>query len=221
VSNQNQTSDWARLFRIACRLIKQVNASDLSIDRWTFCGGTAMMLQIDHRESHDVDLFLDDAQLLPFLDPKNHDFSYEIAPSDYGGDGATFLKLTFEGIGEIDFIIRQALTDRPTEERLIEGESTLLETIPEIIAKKIVHRGASIRARDIFDIAAGAKDNADSIVAALRAYPEAVKTTLKKVDELNPDFVNRAVQALMMRDSFRDLSRSAVERTKEILKASL
>ncbi|WP_457663786.1 hypothetical protein [Sinorhizobium medicae] len=28
------------------------------------------MLQIDHRESFDVDIFLDDPQLLPYLNPK-------------------------------------------------------------------------------------------------------------------------------------------------------
>ncbi len=37
----------------------------------------------------------------------------------------------------------------------------------------------------------GAKDNADTIVSALCAYPEAVKTTLKKLDELNPDLVDK------------------------------
>jgi hypothetical protein len=89
-----------------------------------------MMLQINHRESHDVDLFLDDAQLLAFLDPKNHDFAFEIAPSDYERDGTSFIKISFDGIGEIDFIVRQALTEAPTIEREIEGERTLLETIP-------------------------------------------------------------------------------------------
>jgi hypothetical protein len=56
-------ADWARLFRVAWRLIAQVNSPTLIIDRWTFGGGTAMMLQIGHRESHDIDLFLEDAQL--------------------------------------------------------------------------------------------------------------------------------------------------------------
>jgi hypothetical protein len=221
VSGANKPSDWARLFRIALSLIKQVNQNDRIIDHWTFGGGTAMMLQLDHRESHDVDLFLNDAQILPFLDPKNHDFSFEIVPSEYGGDGTSFLKLSFNGIGEIDFIVRQALTESPTTKRSIEGEPTLLETIPEIITKKIVHRGASIKPRDIFDVAAGADQYADAIIGALRNYPEAVQTTLKKLDELNPEFVNRAIQALMIKDSFRNISDTAVDRTKEILKASL
>jgi hypothetical protein len=221
VSGTDTPADWARLFRIGRSLIKQVNANERIIDHWTFGGGTAIMLQIDHRESHDVDLFLNDVQLLPFLDPKNHDFAFEIVPSNYEGDGTSFIKMSFDGIGEIDFIVRQALTDAPTIEREIEGERTLLETIPEVITKKIVHRGASIKPRDIFDVAAGAEQHADAIIAALRGYPDAVNVTLEKLNELNPEFVNRAIQALMIKGSFRETSRSAIERAKEILKLSL
>jgi hypothetical protein len=76
-------------------MIKQVNSEQRIIDHWTFGGGTAMMLQIDHRESNDVDIFLQDAQLLPFLDPQKRDFDFESPPSDYNGDGSGFLKLGF------------------------------------------------------------------------------------------------------------------------------
>jgi Nucleotidyl transferase AbiEii toxin, Type IV TA system len=221
VNAATHQSDWARLFRIACGLIRQVNSDALIIDHWTFGGGTAMMLQIDHRESHDVDFFLNDVQLLPFLNPQTHDFKFEIIPTGYEGDGTSFLKIAFDGIGEIDFIVRQALTKSPTTEREIEGEKTLLETVPEIITKKIVHRGANIAARDIFDVAAGAQQYADAIISSLQTYPKAVKATLEKLDKLNPDFVNRTIQALMIRDSFRKLSNSAIARTKEILTASL
>ena len=66
---------------MACALIRQVNAKQKLIDRWTFGGGIAMMLQIDHRESRDVDIFLNDPQLLSLLDPQKHDFQFEIPPS--------------------------------------------------------------------------------------------------------------------------------------------
>ncbi len=55
-----------------------------------------MMLQIDHRESHDVDIFLPDPQFLSYLDPKLHDFKFEILPADYDGDGSSFLKIAFK-----------------------------------------------------------------------------------------------------------------------------
>ena len=95
-----------------------------------------MMLQIDHRESHDVDFFLQDPQWLAFLDPQKHDFEFETRPSDYDGDGVGHLKLTFKDIGEIDFIVGQLKTAAPTVQREIEGENILLETIPEIVTKK-------------------------------------------------------------------------------------
>jgi len=135
-------------------MIRQVNAEKEIIDHWTFGGGTAMMLQIGHRESHDVDIFLSDPQLLPFLDPDKQDFDFESRPSDYRGDGTGFLKLAFE-VGEIDFIVAQSLTSSPTVDATVEDEAVLLETAPEVIAKKIYHRGNSIMPRDIFDIAAG------------------------------------------------------------------
>jgi hypothetical protein len=221
MNNDARRYDWAQLFRIGRSLIRQVNADQTIIDHWTFGGGTAMMLQINHRESHDVDFFLNDAQFLSFLNPQTHDFKFEINPSGYEEDGTGFLKIAFEGIGEIDFIVRQSLTASPTIERKIEGEMTLLETVPEIITKKIVHRGASIKARDIFDVAAGAERYEDAIIEALRGYAAAVRTTLKTIDALNPEFVNRTIQALMIRDPFREVSHRAIERTKEILRESL
>ncbi len=125
-------SDWARLFRVATSLIRQVNAEQVIVDSWSFGGGTAMMLQIDHRESHDIDIFLADAQLLSYLDPKLRDFEFEIRPSDYTGDGSQFLKLAFEGIGEIDFVVGSALTQHPTTMQTVEGEEVRLETLAAI-----------------------------------------------------------------------------------------
>jgi hypothetical protein len=64
-------------------MIEQVNSEQHIIDHWTFGGGTAMMLQIDHRESRDIDIFLPDAQFLAFLDPQKRDFDLEVSASDY------------------------------------------------------------------------------------------------------------------------------------------
>ena len=103
---------WKQLFRIACRHIRQANSERVVIE-WAFGGGTAMMLQIDHRESRDIDIFLSDPQQLPFLDPQKQDFEFEIEPDAYEGDGARSLKLVFANIGEIDFIVAPALTSSP------------------------------------------------------------------------------------------------------------
>jgi hypothetical protein len=219
VSSSKNQPDWARLFRVACDLIRQVNSETLIIDRWTFGGGTAMMLQINHRESRDVDLFLQDPQLLPFLDPQKHDFKFEIRPSGYDGDGVGFLKLAFKDIGEIDFIVAQPKTADPTIQREVEGENTRLETVPEIITKKIVYRGSSIRPRDIFDIAAASEQYADAIVAELRSYRTEVARALETLESLNPEFVSNAISQLLIRQQFAAVAKTAIERTKQILRA--
>jgi Nucleotidyl transferase AbiEii toxin, Type IV TA system len=212
-------ANWARLFRIATSLIRQVNSEQSIIDHWTFGGGTALMLQIGHRESRDIDIFLTDPQLLPFLDPQKREFQVQIQPSACEGEGARSLKLVFDEIGEIDFIVAGALTHSPTTQTNIEGEAVLLETVPEIITKKIYHRGSSLKPRDIFDIAAAGEQHADSLVRELRNYRVQVAQAIAGIDRLNADFVNRAILQLAIRDGYKAVAETAVARSKEILRA--
>ena len=69
MSDVSGQANWVQLFRVACAIIRQANSKQLVVDHWTFGGGTALMLQLDHRESHDIDIFLDDPQLLGFDRP--------------------------------------------------------------------------------------------------------------------------------------------------------
>lgn len=210
--------DWAQLFRVACDLIQQVNSEQEIIDYWTFGGGTAMMLQIDPRESRDVDFFLRDPQLLPFLVPQKRDFQFTVRPFDYFGDGVEFLKIVFEA-GEIDFIVDSPKTADPVTVREIEGWSTRLETIQEIIAKKIIHRGSSMPPRDIFDIAAAAERHSNEIILALRQYPGVIARTIDALDRLNPEFVKRAIAELAVRDRFQTIAATVLDRAKRLLRA--
>jgi Nucleotidyl transferase AbiEii toxin, Type IV TA system len=219
VSPPSQTADWVRLFKIARALIRQVNSDQSIIDHWTLGGGTAMMLQINHRESNDVDIFLSDPQFLSFLDPQKRDFQFEIWPTASDGDGVSFQKLVFKDVGEIDFIIGHAMTSSPAIRAIIEGEATQLETIPEIIAKKIYYRGSSIKPRDIFDIAAAAEEHAESVIHALSAYRAEVQATLEVIDKLNPDFVNGAIAQLSIKDKFHPVAKTALKRSRELLQA--
>ena len=210
-------SDWARLLRIACSLIRQVNTEHLIIDAWSLGGGTSMMLQIAHRQSDDIDIFLPDPQLLSYLDPKLRDFKFEIAPSDYQGDGSQFLKLAFDRIGEIDFIVSPALTSAPFMRRKIEGEDVHLESVAEIITMKIHFRGAQIKPRDVFDIAAAARSHREEVVDALRMYKGDVVATLAAIDRLNPDFVHATIAALAIKAEFQVVAQTALDGAKELL----
>lgn len=176
-----------------------------------------MMLQIDHRESHDIDIFFQNPQFLQFLNPETRDFAFDIIPAGYGGDGSRFRKFAFAEIGEIDFITALSLTNSPVIRRDVEGVQVLLETVPEIITKKIYHRGASIKPRDIFDIAAAGRVCGEEVVDALKRYPEEVNVTLATMEKLNPAFVTEAVSALMIKDGFEGLKKSALSDAKRIL----
>ena len=85
----HRPSEWLRLFKIALDLMQQlrVNAGGYPFD-WSFGGGTAMMIQIGHRESHNVDIFLDDPQLPGYIDPAKSALRFETILDGCQGDGA-------------------------------------------------------------------------------------------------------------------------------------
>ncbi|TIR86250.1 MAG: nucleotidyl transferase AbiEii/AbiGii toxin family protein [Mesorhizobium sp.] len=197
-------SQWRRLFGIAADLIDQLRENTGGYDfEWSFGGGTAMMIQIGHRESHDIDIFLDDPQLLGFIDPSRGQLRFDLVPSDYQGDGLRFQKFAFEDVGEIDFIVAGMLTQTPFQIRDVEGRAVRLETIPEIITKKVYYRGSEAKPRDIFDIAAAARSQLGSVVAALTAFPEQVSRTKVRLEKLNPEFVDRAIAQLMIMPDYQ------------------
>ena len=90
-------SRWEDLLRAAFRVIDAVNGESGILDGWTFGGGTELMLQLDHRESHDVDLFLDDLQLLPYVKAAVAEMQFEIGTATCNGDGRGHLRIAFDG----------------------------------------------------------------------------------------------------------------------------
>lgn len=220
--DSRRPSQWRRLFGIAVDLIDQIreNASGSDFE-WSFGGGTAMMIQISHRESHDIDIFLDDPQLLGFIDPSRSRLRFDLAPSDYQGDGLRFQKFAFEGVGEIDFIVAGALTPTPLEMREVEGRTVQLETIPEIIAKKVYYRGSEAKPRDIFDIAAAARTQLEPVINGLRTFPEQVSRTRERLEKLNPEFVDRAIAQLMIMPEYEASAADSLDRALAVLDEAL
>ncbi len=104
--DSRRPSEWRRVFRIAIDLIDQLRENAGGDDfEWSFGAGTAM-IQIGHRESHDIDIFLDDPQLLGFIDPSRSHLHFETMPTGYLGDGLRFQKFALGGIGAIDYPCR-------------------------------------------------------------------------------------------------------------------
>jgi len=82
-------------------------------------------------------------------------------------------------------------TIQPSFANAAEFFNSLLETIPEIIAKKIIFRGANIKPRDIFDIAAASVDHSAELIRELNPYRQNVIETIAQIDR--PEFVRGAI----------------------------
>jgi hypothetical protein len=217
-----QPSEWQALFDIAMGIFGHFHNSHGFTPAWSFGGGTAIMLQIDHRESHDIDLFLDDPQILPYLNPDTQDIALDRSPNSYSG-GAHVLKLFYDGLGEIDFICCASIIDNPTRPTEVRGNMVALETPAEIIAKKVYFRGVGFQPRDMFDLAAVTEHyGADYVIAALsQCGREACEQALSNIEQAQPAFVESIIRQLMLRESTRHLAGHSRDISLNLLRKTL
>jgi hypothetical protein len=218
-----RASEWPVLFDIMIELLAQLRERTGMRPAWSFGGGTALMLQINHRESHDIDVFIDDPQVLAYLNPETQEYPLSRLPDSYETDGTRALKLAFGQTGEIDFICTPAILDHPTEPRDVRGLTVDMETPAEIIAKKVYFRGSNFQPRDMFDLAAVTKHHGmDYVVEALKECGRArCETAIKKVAQVNPKAVEAIIGQLMYREHNSHLIGSAHSVTLKALEAAL
>lgn len=220
---EGRPSQWPTLFDLAIAILDGFQETQGFRPSWSFGGGTALMLQIDHRESHDIDLFMDDPQVLPFLNPETRGYALSRTPDSYEGDGTRALKLVFADLGEIDFICCASIVEAPCEKRNVRGHEVLLETPAEIVAKKVWYRGGHFLPRDMFDMAAVAERlGTDYVLAALRECGKVrCKSALATIDAARPDFVQAAIGKLMYRDHTRQLITTAQDICRDMLERAV
>lgn len=216
-------SRWDELFDISASVINQASRLVGHKFSWSFGGGTALMLQINHRESHDIDLFLHDPQLLPYLNPATQGYEVTQQPDDYQTDGTQVIKLMFAGIGEIDFIVSADITDTPFVVTEVRGIRVNLETPAEIVAKKLFYRGARLQPRDMFDIAAVSEAfGPEYLISPLTSCgTEAIQKALDVVQSADPQFVSDVISNLMLRETTSHLVKTSQSTTARLLEQVL
>lgn len=153
-------NNWEILFDQAMVCLDSMNARGAPMPEWSFGGGTVLMLEYQHRMSHDVDISLHDPQYLTMLSPRLNDVAESI--TDNYVEMSNFLKLTLPE-GEIDFIVAPSLTKRPYKKSIVRRRSVLLESPEEIAAKKVFYRAADLQVRDVFDLAVVLQNDASSL----------------------------------------------------------
>ena len=209
---------WERMLAKAFIIIDEVNRAGNILDGMTLGGGTALMLQIGHRDSRDIDLFLPDPQLLGFVGAAVADMEAWMPDASYRGDGSLYLKVSFKGEGEVDFIAAPPVSDHEPLKRTIMGRELLLESVPAIIASKVHYRCTHLKMRDIFDIAAACEaGHRKAIREALATMPEQSAVALKRVGEFPAGRLAELLPRKYIHHGFKHLLEDAPAITREVL----
>ena len=155
-----------------------------------FGGGTALSIYyFQHRLSFDIDLFLTDQQYLSYFSPKHW-------IEDTNTFDATHYIDTHNHIGVISAnnIKVDILVDSSSDSLLIDTSKDIfsfdirVESIEDILAKKIVFRKKDNKARDIFDIAVAISNNdniIDNLLSNERIHQEDLKIFLNALENIN------------------------------------
>lgn len=171
---------------------------------WTLGGGTAIALRIAHRLSDDIDIFVPSRPLKEFT-PATNPGSRAIGPRfQWPGH---YLKFECDR-GEIDFLSAHLQTDPGFTWERYRDRDVALETLEEVMVKKIRFRAASFTARDIFDLAAVARAK-PAIVETLAVEVADALPRLKAVIEARSKKLGELGRQIRPTDSFAGLLSTA------------
>ena len=155
-------------------------------------GGTRLMLDLHHRMSDDIDIFLTDPQLLNYFSPATNDAAEEVCQGDYVR-ASEYIKLKRKE-GQIDFICGNMLL--PSSSISCHHDTPFpVEPMAEVLAKKLFYRGANLKHRDLFDwwaILNYAPKQIDSSInkeLATLLQQDKLDTLLASVDHLEQQFI--------------------------------
>jgi predicted nucleotidyltransferase component of viral defense system len=138
-------------------LIKPIEDKSTLKNWWVFGGGTALSIfHFNHRKSFDIDIFVTEAQVFDFLNPKWFiDETTLFNNKEYRFDGSKHhLGLKTKSDIKVDFLLNEAIINMPMKNTILDLDfDVYYESIEDIIAKKIKWRKEDNLARDIFDLA--------------------------------------------------------------------
>ena len=182
---------WRTLLDLALPALDEIGPDV----EWTFTGGTALALRIDHRISYDIDIQLDNARHLAALSPNRNRAARAIC--DRWQEPGHYLELEHEQ-GAIDFILAARQTSLPPWFYTFKDREIPVDEPAEILAKKLKYRGSMFMPRDIFDVLAIHRFDPSMVKVAVAAVPQGARRTIDRIrriakryretieDEVNP-----------------------------------
>ena len=195
--------------------------NDLSFMR--FGGGTALAIyHFQHRKSFDIDLFVADPQILNFLSPKHWlEDSHSFNTAKYIALANHIRLLTKENI-KIDLLVSQDFIGNVIidDSRAFFHEKIYVESLEDILAKKIVYRKDQNKSRDLIDL--GVALHHDRLIFDKLLSSEAV--TLQDLCDLHGALKRLDIQRYLDEidlvepiESYLDVAKNAPIKIKEVL----
>lgn len=173
---------WKRILANAVPILDDLESRHGSAPALVLGGGTVLMLRFRHRLSRDVDFFLSDVQWLSLLTPRLNDVAARLS-LDYHEQANSVKLVTREG--DIDFIVASSVTQTTPQETIsAEGRHFLLDTTEEILAKKLFHRAALLKPRDVFDLVCVHALDPAAAERAVKASSTRRPQLLRRLDDL-------------------------------------
>ncbi len=127
--------------------------NDLSFIR--FGGGTALAIyHFQHRKSFDIDLFVTDPQILNYLSPKHWLEDSRLFNTAKYIDLANHIRLLTKENIKIDILVSQDFIGHAVidDSHTFFHENIYVESLEDILAKKIIYRKDQNKSRDIIDL---------------------------------------------------------------------
>jgi hypothetical protein len=187
---------WRTLIGPALRVIDSLRHTGYGELDFRLGGGTVLMFRFNHRISKDIDIFTYDAQALSFLSPRLNEIAAREAV-DYE-EQANAVKLMLRD-GDVDFIVAGPVIPTAGCEVInAGGREIVLDATSEILAKKLLYRADSFKARDAFDMAVAlALDHAAAVeaLAATRRTRPALLRRLMAMRTLTPGDLAQDIMA--------------------------
>ncbi len=167
-------TSWPELLALALELLDTLPRGT----RWSWGGGAALAIHLGHRVSLDIDIFLPDSQALRLLSPQRNDTARSLTGK--WQEPGHYIRLELDN-GEIDFIVSGLRTEPGYSLWKHEGRELPLETVAEVLAKKLHWRGSVALARDVFDLAAAWRLDPESFARAVQAEPDGARRNADQI----------------------------------------
>ncbi|MFT8418024.1 MAG: nucleotidyl transferase AbiEii/AbiGii toxin family protein [Acetobacter sp.] len=202
-SQRWQSSRWYDLLPEAISILDAAEH-----DQWTFGGGTALAIWLDHRVSFDIDIFTR-GSLIRLTSQFCEETKRVLGAAGKSQFPGHYLKLELAD-GEIDFLTPPTLTRDPTREMTFEeiftqaglqyagtdGDRILNVELPtEILVRKILYRRHDFKPRDVFDLAAALEWSPDVLTPAVevfKAQPDIIEQLEVRLRAMRPAYEAQA-----------------------------